>query len=188
MRRPGAPLLLGLSLAILGVSSTADAYERQWHVGGGLGYALLLNGGAIPTESSSLHGLGADLHLTYGLNDTFNLLLQVDGSIAPGPTPVVLAGGSAGAAYVIDVLRWVPWVGLMAGGYAVSALDPCSSADSPCTTFRLGVTLPFGLDYQVTRSFTLGATGHYGLLLLGPEGNVDQRIGGFLRAEYVFGY
>jgi len=188
MRRSRAPLILASVLSVVAFSPLAEAYERQWHVGGGLGYSLLLNGGSVPTTATSLHGLGATLHGTYGLTDAFNLMVQVDGSIAPGPTPVLLAGGGAGIGYVIDVLRWVPWAGVMVGGYAVSAFDPCGAAGETCTSGRLGLSIPFGLDYQVSRSFTLGASGRYGVLLLGPKGGVDQMIGAYLRAEYVWGY
>ncbi|MRG93602.1 hypothetical protein GF068_17030 [Polyangium spumosum] len=176
-------------LSILALAPEAEAYERQWHVGGGLGYSLLLPGGSIPTTATSLHGVGAAVHGTYGLSDAFNLMVQVDGSIAPGQTPVLLAGGGVGIGYVIDVLRWVPWAGVMAGGYAVSALDPCGAAgETGCTSGRLGLSGLVGVDYQVTRSFTLGASGRYGVLLLGPKGGYDQMIGAFLRAEYVWGY
>ncbi|MDI1443980.1 hypothetical protein [Polyangium sp. 6x1] len=189
MRRTRALLLLASILSILAFAPAAEAYERQWHVGGGLGYSLVLPGGSIPTTATSLHGLGVALHGTYGLTDAFNLLVQVDGSFAPGAPPVILAGGGVGVGYVLDVLRWVPWVGVMAGGYAVSALDPCGAAgETGCTSGRLGLSVPFGLDYQVSRSFTLGATGRYGVLLFGPKGGVDQMIGAFLRAEYVWGY
>ncbi|MDI1434662.1 hypothetical protein [Polyangium sorediatum] len=192
MRRSRAPLLLASFLSILAAAPAAEAYERQWHVGGGLGYSLVLPGlpgESIPTTATSLHGFGAALHGTYGLTDTFNLLVQVDGSFAPGATPVVLAGGSVGIGYVVDILRVVPWFGVMAGGYAVSALDPCGAAgETGCTSGRLGFSLPVGIDYQVSRSFTVGVSGRYGVLLLGPKGGVDQMIGAYLRAEYVWGY
>jgi hypothetical protein len=170
-------------------SSEASAYEHQWQLGLGVGYTQLMNGGGTPVKPSSLHGFGSSLSITYGLSDSINLIGHVDMSAHPGDAPVVLGGASVGFAYVLDVLQWVPWVGLSAGGYAVSALDPCvTTTDAPCTTGRLGLSVPFGLDYQVSRSFSIGASGRYGVLLFGAQNNVDQALAVFLRAQYIWGY
>jgi hypothetical protein len=171
---------------LLALPSSAQAYERQWHAGGGLGYAFFAEGG------NTLHGLGVGAHLTYGLSDAFNLLVQVDGSNHFGPAPFaprVLASGSVGVGYVIDVLQWVPYVGVMAGGYGVFAPGACGAAGEPaCVGARLGLSVPFGLDYQLSRSFALGVAGRYGILLFGEAGGVGQTLTMYLRAEYLWGY
>lgn len=180
-----APLVL-----LAATTSEAAAYERQWQAGVGLGYSLLMNGGGTAVEpDASLHGIGLNLGVTYGLNDTFNLLAFVDTSIQPGGTPVGIAGASVGAAYVFDVLRWVPWAGVTVGGYAVNAFDPCvTTNDASCTTFRLGVSGLLGLDYQLNRSFSIGGMGRYGVLLFGNQNAVDQTVAVFARAQYIWGY
>jgi hypothetical protein len=181
--------LLAPFVLVAAWSSEASAYERQWQAGLGVGYALLMNGGSIPVKPTSLHGFGSSLSITYGLTDAINIIGHADFSAHPGDAPVVIGGGSAGIAYVLDVLRWVPWVGLTVGGYAVSAREPCvATNDVSCTAGRFGLSVPFGLDYQLSRSFSIGANGRYGLLLAGNQIGVDQTIAGFIRAQYIWGY
>src|SRR5262249_33676872 len=137
-------------------------------------------------SGATLHGFGGGLHLTYGINDTFNFLVLADASVHPAATykgkgvdGAILGGGAVGVGYVFDVLQWVPYVGLAAGGYY--ELSPKDSGP------RRGLLLPFGLDSQLSRSFALGAAGEYRLLLLDPEG-VKQRFAAYLRAEYIWGF
>jgi len=174
---------LPASLALLAslAPGEARAFERQWHVGAGAGYSALIN-----PQGATLHGFGGGLHLTYGLSDTINLMVLADTSIHPATTHerkpvdgVILAGGSVGFGYVFDVLQWVPYVGATAGAYYAAGPDDGG--------VRLAVQVPFGLDYQLSRSFAIGAAGEYKLLLLDAAG-VSQRISAFLRAEYIWGY
>lgn len=137
-------------------------------------------------QGASLHGFGGGLHLTYGLSDTLNLLVLGDVSVHPATTledkpvdGVILAGGTVGIGYVFDILQWVPYVGATAGGYY--AIGPTDSGP------RLAVGIPFGIDYQISRSFAVGAAGEYKLLFLGPDG-MSQRISAVLRAEYIWGF
>jgi hypothetical protein len=148
---------------------------------GNAGYAALL----LPS-GAALHGFGGGLHLTYGLSDTLNLLVMADASVHPAATykarPVdgaIVAGGAVGVGYVVDILQWVPYIGAAAGGYY--EVSPKNSGP------RLGLQIPFGLDYQLSRSFALGVAGDYRLLFLDPTG-VTQRISVYLRGEYIWGY
>ncbi len=168
-------------LLALCVSREAAAFERQWHVGANAGYAALIR----PT-GATLHGFGGGVHLTYGLSDTVNLLALADVSMHPSSTfesqPVpetLLGGGSVGFAYVFDILQWVPYVGATAGAYYESS--PMGGGA------RLALQIPFGLDYQIGRSFAVGATGEYKLLFLDAAG-VSQRFAAYLRAEYIWGF
>lgn len=171
-----AALLLAPSL-----SREAAAFERQWHVGANAGYAALIN-----PQGVTLHGFGGGLHLTYGLSDTINILALADVTVHPATTEknkpvdgVLLGGGSVGFGYVFDILQWVPYVGATAGVYY---------ADTPVGGgARLALQIPFGLDYQISRSFAVGAAGEYKLLFLDAAG-VSQRITAFLRAEYIWGF
>jgi hypothetical protein len=160
----------------------ASAYERQWHAGVGLGYSYL--GAETP-----VHGIATELHLSYGLNDMFNLMAEADAAYHFGDGKVLALSGSAGVGYVIDILQVVPYVGVMVGGYDLFTTDgPCGGADQPaCHAGRLGVSIPAGFDYTVTRSFNVGAAVRYHLLLLGPN-PVESMVTAFVRAEYVWGY
>lgn len=170
----------GLTIALF-APREARAFERQFHIGAEAGYAALVNG-----AGATLHGFGGGVRLTYGVSDTVNALAIVDVSVHPATTyhglPVdgqVLAGGALGLAYVVDILQWIPWVGATAGAYY--SAGPTDSGP------RLALGIPFGLDYQLSRSIVLGAAGEYKLFLLDPTG-AEHRISAFLRAEYIWGY
>lgn len=159
----------------------AWAFERQWHVGANAGYSPYITPAGL-----TLHGFGGGVHLTYGVSDTINVLVLADVTVHPGITyrakPVdglILAGGSLGVGYVFDVLQIVPYIGAAMGAYY---------AETPVAPGgRLGLTLPFGVDYQLSRSFAVGAAGEYKLLFMDPAG-VGQRFTAFLRAEYIWGF
>ena len=53
----------------------------------------------------------------------------------------------------------------------------------------MGASVPFGLDYQLSRSFALGVAGRYHLLFgsLG-EASPAQYLTVFARAEYIWGF
>ncbi|MCC6552240.1 MAG: hypothetical protein IT372_04360 [Polyangiaceae bacterium] len=170
------------ALAALLIPSRAGAFERQWHAGAGFGYALLANPGTYP-------GFGGRLHLAYGMTDAFDAIVELDAASHPGGDLMVL-GGSAGARYVIDILEWVPYFGLEAGGYDILLTGTCGGQGEPdCHTPKLGIGVPFGLDYMVTRSFALGVAGKYTMLFPGAD---DALLGSYFtayaRAELIWGY
>lgn len=167
-------------LVTLAAPSQADAYERQWHAGAGFGFALLADPNTYP-------GLGGQAHLAYGLTDAFNALIQLDISSHPGGDTFVV-GGSGGVTYVLDILEWVPYFGLSAGGYDLALTGQCGGPGLPaCHTARFGAGVPFGLDYLVSRSFALGIAGKYTMLLPGTE-IVGSYFTASARAELIWGY
>src|SRR5262245_25828135 len=180
MRRRPAPVFAAVSIvvcALLSWTSRADAYERQWHAGVGAGYAL------VNVYDSTAHGFGGGLHLTYGLTDAFNAMLEADVTLHPS-SDLVIAGAAVGPAYVLDVLQWVPYLGLLVGGYDVwSHSDLCGTPDQPpCHAAHLGIGVPIGLDYQITRSFAVGAQVRYTLMLFGESSPINY-LTAFARAE-----
>jgi hypothetical protein len=166
--------------AAFSVSPRAEAYEHQWHLGGSFGYTALWGG---PTAS----GFGGGIHAAYGVNDAINIIGEIDATDHPYAQWAVLSGG-LGASYVVDVLQWVPWAGLEVGPAALFSTDPkCGLAVvEPCHALRFNVAIPFGLDYQVSRSFAVGLGGRFQLILLGDE--PWMTLGIFARAEYLWGY
>ena len=174
------PALAGLCFG-LAIPRQAKAFEHQWHLGAEGGYSALVTG-----AGATLHGFGGGLRLTYGLSDTVNLIASGDVTVHPASKykglavdGSLLAGGNLGFAYVIDILQVVPWVGATAGAYY--AAGPTEGG------MRLALGVPFGLDYQVSRRFAVGAAGEYKLLFMDPAGTA-QRISGFVRAEYIWGF
>jgi hypothetical protein len=149
----------------------AAAYEHQWHAGADLGY--------LGGWSGVGHGFGGGLHLGYGVRDWLDLTGAVDASYHPS-SRTVLPTVTAGVRFTFDVLQVVPHVGVLVGfGDLVSTAGAGSLA-------RLDVAVPFGLDYQVNRSFTLGLAGKFQLLL--ANGPATPMLGAFARAQYVWGY
>jgi hypothetical protein len=169
------------ALAALLAPSRADAFERQWHVGAGFGYALLANPGTYA-------GFGGRLHLAYGLTDAINALVEFDMASHPSGDLMSL-GGSAGITYVVDVLQWVPYLGMEVGGYDFLLAGTCDGAGEPsCRRGKIGGGIPFGIDYMVTRSFAIGAAGKYTFLLPGEDANYDSYLTMYARAELIWGY
>lgn len=171
-------LAAGATLGVLmTLAPRAEAFEKQFHIGASFGYAALFG-------DSTANGFGGGLHFAYGLNDYVNLMAEVDATAHPSPGLTIVSSGF-GASYIVDVLRWVPWIGLEVGPAAlVNFGSVCGSSCS--TAFRLNGAIPFGLDYQVSRSFAIGVEGRFQLLLL--NGSPLETLGAFARAEYVWGY
>lgn len=157
----------------------AAAAEHQWHLGADLGAVELFSPGSM--------GIGGGVHVKYGINDALNLVAQADVSAHPYRQWVV-AGGGVGVDYVIDVLRWVPYVGALVGAAGVLSTDGMCGASIvvPCASARLNLQVPFGLDYKVSRNFSVGLAGRVQLLVGGAS--VWTLVGGFARAEYVWGF
>jgi hypothetical protein len=156
------------------VGARADAFERQWHFGAGGGIASAGDGYAL--------GPAIGLHAAYGLSDVFDarleLLVSQHARASAGLPVDRFYGGKLGVAYKLDVIQWIPYVGVSAGFLGV--VEP--RAPYRATQATLG--LVGGLDYAVARSFGLGvvATADY---VLGPTATMTA---GLLRAEYRFGW
>lgn len=171
--------LFGLVAAVVCLAPRpATAFENQWHAGGGLGAVRF---------SESTVSLGPAIHLeaAYGLSDMFDLKvnaalsqhrLQVTGDPAVDARFVrpVLS-----LAYKLDVLEWVPYMGVDAGYmWVVGAED--FAGDVPQSSPALGGHV--GLDYAPYRSFGIGIVFRTHWLW---AANVVSD--GFLRAEYRWG-
>jgi len=182
-----APRLCAAAMlgAMVAHASGALAWERQWRLGGELGYAMTDIG------DGTLDGMAGGLHLTYGLSDAFNVRLGGDlaGFDRPEPaTYALLWSTTVGIEYVVDILEWVPYVGACAG-----AMGVFREGEEPAATGRPehaiygGVEIPAGLGYQVLPELTVGAEFRYRLLLLGTDVGPIGFLTVLGRAEVVFG-
>jgi hypothetical protein len=169
-------LRLGWMLAVAGSSLATDAraFERQWHLGGGLGAASFV-GSDEPIAPA------ASLYAAYGLSDMFDARLEFTGSRHPldDGSHVVLYSGAAGIAYKIDVIEWVPYVGLLAGYYSYDF-----------ATAGIGFSTALGLDYAVSRNLGLGAQLRYHWTSSDVPTSLTEGeyFTAFLRAEYRWGW
>ncbi len=175
-----------LAAALVGLTSSglARAFEREWHLGAGVGVADLTTQGIDP-------GLEAGAHLAYGLSDTFDLRLDARYAWLPlrlDPAPShpamaemrAFAWTDASLTYKVDVLRAVPW---LAGGvgYFHAFQEPLPEQALWSNDVHLFAAV--GLDYALTRQLGLGATARYGFLL-GGSGD----FGAQAYAEYRWGF
>jgi hypothetical protein len=163
---------------VAGRSSSAFAFERQWHFGASVGYTML----GFPDALAS--GFGAAAYGSYGVHDAINLRAQFDFAIVDIPDPGLSAMTympSVGAEYVFDTLQWIFYVGALVGPVDVSLQDGPD-------LWQAGLLIPVGLNYQLSRSFAIGFEGQYRLYLFGADGSPVNNLflGG--RFEYTFGF
>ena len=101
-------LSIGTALMVLSLGPPVRAFERQWHVGGGVGLA---------TESGRDDvGLSLGVHGAYGISDVFDVRLELQASPSDvARLPSWFLAPRAGLAYKLDVLRWIPYAGASGG-------------------------------------------------------------------------
>lgn len=175
------------ALALLTVTGSAPALEHQHHLGLDPSLSTL----KVDDKSSVSVGVGLGLHYTYDVNDQFLFLAeanysrvaadqQQDFDNSPHTRPADVAYGMAGVGYVIDVLRFVPYLAVLAGAYRLSG----GTLDRPL--FIGGAEAGVGLDYPFTHHFTAGV-GIRQHFLLTKMSTYPSYTTIFLRVEYVWG-
>lgn len=136
---------------VLAASGQAEGFERQWHAGVGAGLA------GVTWNDEVRSGLGGGLHLAYGLTDSYNLMIELGASthdLATDPavesSPLLVSHGAVGAAYTLDIISWVPYMGLLVGGYRFTG------AELEEAEHRLGFQGALGMDYRPSRDWAVG--------------------------------
>jgi hypothetical protein len=180
-----------IALALTVCPERARAFERQHHAGVDLGLTLLSASDAPSINLSE----GVGLHYTYGLTDAFNLMVEGSASFyswksaistdpnkpTPPTLPGMIAGLGVGVGYVLDVLRWVPYGGLLIGG------DYLSGGNLDKSFFAPDAQLALGVDYQISRAWAVGVAYRQHMLL--TKASTYPSYSFFaLRAEYVWGW
>lgn len=176
MRAAGAALV---AVAVATAAGSASAVERENQVGLELGVPMLVVHGNKNTVAS---GTSAGLHYTYGISDAFNLVADADSGVLflGVPKPATLTHGNVGIAYVLDVLRWVPWGSAEIGGYGITG-------SSVGGTFLPGAALAIGLDYRFDRSWAAGVVVREHLFFTNIS-LFPSLTEGFLRVGYTWGW
>jgi hypothetical protein len=179
MTVPPGPLLSALAVATL-LAPRAFAFEKQWHVGGGLGVNAFADG-----ESAAGPALG--VYGAYGLSDLFDLGIEVLGSRhVRDNRSFELVGISTGISYKLDVLSWIPYAGLELGYYRfLSETRPRALPEN-----EAGLSVDLGVDYVLSPSVGLGLKLRYhGFLHDFPASLGDAPLfTGLVRAEYHWGF
>jgi hypothetical protein len=173
--------LLAAGAAFL-VPGRAEAFERQWHVGGGIGVT------AYPHHFSAGPALG--LNAAYGISDVFDLKLELLGSYHTFREDPRLPrqnaepySAVAGVSYKLDVLQWIPYGALLVGYQHIAGSLPLAR---PFRHDDALATLVVGLDYALSREWGLGASLRTDFLLTSSE--MGGAFTTLLRAEYHWGF
>ena len=152
------------------VTSSARAFERQWHFGAGLGAAS--PSGGYDT------GIALGAHAAYGLSDVFDLRLELQSSKNDAAElPVWFHGGRFGLAYKLDVIQWIPYGGVSGGGFVV--------AWNGGALLRPSAGAFVGLDYAASRHVGLGVIGAGDYVFVDSGVTLVTVL---VRGEYRFGW
>jgi hypothetical protein len=153
-------IVFSLLLGIAGVFHAAAAFaaEQEWHLGGRAGIGVL--SGLGPGPAFGVHG-------AYGLNDMFDITLELNeshhfggrmteavaGTPARAKDATDVLSASGGWSYKIDVFEWIPYVTALAGYYAYLG-EPGPHGEHGS---EFGASIQIGLDYLPMRELAFGA-------------------------------
>ena len=161
------PLLVVTTVLPLALSRGAGAVEGEHQLGVNIGVPML----TISDKPSPDFGAAFGVHYGYGITDQFNLLVEAQYALLSLGTPAAPMSMSAsgapamptanndpsqmwnadiGLTYVLDVLRWVPYFGALAGGYLLNG------GGLPGSLILPGGEIVVGLDYLVTPKWAVG--------------------------------
>ncbi len=181
-------LTVAFAMCVLLSALPAGAVERENAIGAEVGPTML----TVSSKRSPDFGGSWGLHYTYGLSDAFNLVADagwslvalnevVADSTTPHNRPTNLTNVDAGLAYVLDVLRWVPWGAAEMGVYTLQGGTIEGVQVLP------GAALSVGLDYRFNRSWSAGlmVREHFLFTEMSTYPAFIQVLGRF---EYVWGW
>jgi hypothetical protein len=148
------PHLVIMTVLPLAFARGAGAVEREHQLGVDIGLPML----TIADKSTPDIGAAFGIHYGYGITDQFNLLIELQYSLLalnvfstdPPTHPAQMWNADIGATYVLDVLRWVPYFGALAGGYLMNG------GTLPSPLLLPGAEIVVGLDYLVTPKWAVG--------------------------------
>jgi hypothetical protein len=174
-------------VATLALARPVRAVEREHHLGADVGGAVLLVG----DKSTPDIGGAVGAHWAYGLSDAFNLMVegtwslvslgQSSGKGIPSTRPSWVGSAGVGVGYVFDVLSWVPYAGVLVGGYALSGGSIGGVDVLP------GVAIALGLDYRFTRRLAGGVALRQHVLVTDTS-TYPSFTQAFARVEYTWGW
>ena len=99
----------------------------------------------------------------------------------PHTRPTQIAHALVGVGYVIDILRWVPYFGILAGGYRLAG----GTLDNQLVV--IGGAVQVGLDYQLSRQWAVGGAAQQHFLVT-KMSDYPSYTTLMLRFEYMWGY
>lgn len=156
LRRHFAPISFVLStLALALAPSTSKALEGDW-TAGAAPEAILL-------PAADIYGAGASIFARYAILDSLELGASA-GFYGAQQTKDKRALGlyniRLGANYVLDVLQWVPWVGI----YISSIFSEDTHKKWHKDGHGMGIDFDIGIQYRGIRQFGIGLYFSYHLV------------------------
>ena len=94
--------------------------------------------------------------------------------------PTWAANANVGITYVFDVMQWVPYAGLLIGGYGIGGRD----VGSP--KFLPGAAVALGVDYRFSHDVAIGVALREHMLT--EPSTYPSFIQAFARIEYTWGW
>jgi hypothetical protein len=138
------------------LSNRTEAGEHQHELGVDVGSSIL----TIADKATPDVGAGFGVHYGYGITDQFALSAEVHYSVLalgvfptdPPTHPATMWNANLGLEYIVDVMRWIPYLGASIGGYLMQG--------GTVGNFMLpGAQLAVGLDYLMTSRWAVGFEG-----------------------------
>jgi hypothetical protein len=146
---PSLTLAFGVGLVAFGSPSPARAYEDQYTLGIGLGYAHAFPSGAPHP------GALVELTASSGLAATWTARARISAAWHPGDPGLYRGLGGAELLYMIDVLELVPALGLGLDGL-LTRLPAAANGEAAELRGDFAAHAVLGLDYLVSRALSLG--------------------------------
>jgi Outer membrane protein beta-barrel domain len=174
-----------VAAAVVSFSSNGGAVESEHQIGIDGGMSML-----VMSDKTDVGGaLGA--HWAYGLSDALNLMAEGAWSLValgekvqnvhtPRTRPTNVGNVDFGISYVFDVLQWVPYAGILVGGYALLG----GTIGSP--TILPGASAAVGLDYRLGRKWAVGLA--FRQHFVTDTSTYPSFTHAFARFEYTWGW
>ena len=179
MRKRLGPIAAGLSLVL--AATRAGAVEREHALSVGAGVSIL----DVSSKGSADAGGGAAVAYSYGLSDALNFMAEASWSLVAlketaQNAPEMATTLNVGIGYVFDVVRWVPYAGLLVGSSALNG----GGIDG--VKFVPEAALALGFDYRFDRTWSAGvALRQY---MFTDPGTYPSYSQAFARVEYIWGW
>ena len=174
-----AALTFASTALVACLATPAQAFEREWHLGGGFGFAAPSSGYNV--------GPALGVHGAYGISDEFDVRLEflVSGhgfQVNGVENNTAILSAAPLLSYKLDIISWIPHFGAGLAYYHFRTPPPSNA-------FRrddLALAFELGLDYAAWRNVGLGIGARFDLPF--NDFGAARYFALLLRGEYRWGW